>query len=396
MKFTLIDFPDTWTNLLPITFTRPISEIRVGIDTISEKWKSYFNCKPAYITEAYLQHKYLAPVTEDQYFINSAFLPDNILFQAVISLDTDCALIYHNVVLAYRGHEWKSFDVSEYNYKEVYDHDVNSITKRWHIFQLNGAEIRKDFERITKNRQSCDLDDPHTKVYGRHNLFLEEGASIRASIINAENGPVYLGKNATINEGAIIKGPFAMGHDSAVSMGAKFRGDSTLGPFCKVGGEVSNSVFFGYSNKSHDGFVGNAVIGEWCNLGADSNCSNLKNNYKPVKVWNYAINAMEQTDLQFCGLVMADHAKCGINTMFNTATVAGVGANIFGTGFPRTLIPSFSWGGAAGFTTFRLDKMLETAALVMGRRKIELTEIDKEILEEVYQRTASERFWEID
>jgi UDP-N-acetylglucosamine diphosphorylase/glucosamine-1-phosphate N-acetyltransferase len=231
-------------------------------------------------------------------------------------------------------------------------------------------------------------------MYNEQNVFLEEGVYIRAAVLNAETGPIYLGKNSIIQEGALIRGSFALGEGSHVNMGAKIRGDSSIGPYCKVGGEISNSVLFSHSNKAHDGFLGNSVIGEWCNLGADTNTSNLKNNYDVNKLWSHSSSTFENTGLQFCGLIMGDHSKCGINTMFNTATVVDVCSNIFGEGYPDNYIPSFAWGGSNGFTTNQLTKVLETAERVMGRRNVPLTNIDKDILYHIFELTAPHRTWE--
>ena len=268
------------------------------------------------------------------------------------------------------------------------------IQQPWEIFQYNKEQIEADFAIITKGRTSQPITDPHTIVYGKENVFLEEGATVRAAIINAEKGPVYIGKNAQVHEGAIISGAFALCEGAHVNMGAKIKGDSTVGPHSKVGGEVSNSVIFGYTNKGHDGFLGNSVIGEWCNLGADTNTSNLKNNYAPVKLWNYTSERFVQTGLQFCGLMMGDHAKCSINTMFNTGTVIGVGSNIFGAGFPKNFVPSFSWGGASGLITFQPRKFYEVAEAVMQRRGLSFDEAEKEIIDRVFEITAQYRTWD--
>ena len=268
------------------------------------------------------------------------------------------------------------------------------IRQPWHLFKLNGAQIRADFALLTAGRKSEPITDPHTIVYAPENVFLEVGVKTRAAILNAENGPIYLGRNAQVQEGAVIVGPCSIGDDSTVNVGAKLRGDITVGPHCKVGGEISNSILFGYSNKGHDGFLGNSVLGEWCNLGADTNTSNLKNNYAPVKVWSYAKQGFVNTGEQFCGLLMGDHAKAGINTMFNTGTVVGPGANVFGAGYPRTFIPAFAWGGAQGFDTFKLPQMLEVAQRVMERRKITLDETGRALLGEVFELTKGERVWE--
>ena len=278
--------------------------------------------------------------------------------------------------------------------KIQFEEPTTVIERPWHIFQSNGEQIRSDFSLITDGRKSAPLDDPHTTVYNSSNVFLEEGATVRAAIINAADGPVYLGKDSQIHEGSIIKGPFALCEASHVNLGAKMKGDNTIGPHCKVGGEVSNSVFFGYSNKGHDGFLGNSVIGEWCNLGADTNSSNLKNNYSTVKVWDYQTSQLENTGLHFCGLLMGDHSKAGINTMFNTGTVVGVSANVFGADFPPKFIPSFAWGGSKGFSTFKKEKSFEMCEAVMKRRKIDLSLGDKAILSAVMEKSAIYRTWE--
>jgi UDP-N-acetylglucosamine diphosphorylase/glucosamine-1-phosphate N-acetyltransferase len=268
------------------------------------------------------------------------------------------------------------------------------IDQVWKIYQNNGAQIREDFTLITQGRKSASVTDPFTRIYNSDQVFLEEGVEIRAALLNADNGPIYLGKNSLVQEGALIRGPFALCEGSHVNMGAKVRGDTTVGPFSKIGGEVSNSVIFGYSNKAHDGFLGNSVIGEWCNLGADTNTSNLKNNYENIKLWNYAKGGFKDTGLMFCGLMLGDHSRCGINMMFNSGTVVGVSASIFGDGYPRNFIPSFAWGGAAGFTTYQLTKALDTASKAMARRNVTLTEEDREILTTLFNESAQYRVWE--
>ena len=277
--------------------------------------------------------------------------------------------------------------------KAIQVEEVSQITYPWDIFRLNGSEIKHDFALLTNGKKSQPFKDPHTKTYGDQ-IFIEEGARVKAAVLNAENGPIYIGKEAEIQEGALIRGPFALCEYSVVNMGAKIKGDTTVGPHSKVGGEVSNSVIFGYSNKGHEGFLGNSVIGEWCNLGADTSNSNLKNNYAPVKMWDFATGRFKDTGLQFCGLIMGDHSKSGINTMFNTGTTIGVSANIFGDGFPRTIIPSFAWGGSSGFTTYQTRKAFETAELVMKRRNKALTEADKAVLSHIFEITAENRVWD--
>lgn len=393
INLILFDQPQIRQSLLPLTFTRPVAQIRVGILIISEKWEKRLGSTASYITEPYLAHKLPLITREDNLFINGALCPSQGLVEAIKALQPEQVLMDEDTVLAARTKHTEIASFDNLNRIE-FNEDFNFIDEVWKIFKLNASEIKADFKEITKGRKSQPIADKHTIVYGEENVFIEEGAVIRAAVINAEDGPVYIGKNAQVHEGAIIKGAFALCEGSHVHMGAKIKGDSTIGPYSKVGGEVSNSVILGYSNKSHDGFIGNSVIGEWCNLGADTNTSNLKNNYADVKVWNYAKGGFKDTGEMFCGLIMGDHSKCGINTMFNTGTVVGVGANIFGSGFPRNFVPSFSWGGANGFTTFQLRKAYEVAERVMERRGKVLSQEDKNTFEKIFQLTAHYRVWE--
>lgn len=393
MNLVLFDDPGTRTNLLPFTYTRPVSKIRVGILTLQEKWEKRLGATASFLTESYLQKKYPAKAAFDNLFINAAWCPDDKAIEQIKVLMQGEILVKDNVILAWKSAEMSLPDPGK-SAPKVFTGEITLIDQPWKIFQHNAAQIRLDFNLITAGRRSAGVQDKHTIVYGEQNIFVEEGVYIRAAVLNAEDGPIYLGKNSVVQEGALIKGPFALCEGSTVNMGGKMRGDSTIGPHSKVGGEVSNSVIFGYSNKGHDGFIGNTVIGEWCNLGADTNTSNLKNNYENVKLWSYGKGGFADTGLQFCGLMMGDHSKCGINTMFNTGTVVGVSANIFGDGFPRNFVPSFAWGGASGFTTFQIKKAFETAEKVMDRRKVKLDEADREILTKVFELSAANRIWE--
>jgi UDP-N-acetylglucosamine diphosphorylase/glucosamine-1-phosphate N-acetyltransferase len=388
MNLVLFDDPAIRTNLLPFTFTRPVSKIRVGILTIAEKWEKRLNTAASFLTESYLQKKFPVKPSQDNLFINAAWCPDDQALQSVRALKQGETLVHQEMILAWRNVDMSLPDLSKATPKQ-FSGTVTLIDQVWRIFQHNGSQIKADFAMITAGRKSAGIQDKHTIVYNESNIFVEEGVSIRAAVLNAENGPIYLGKNSIVMEGALIKGSFALCEGSNVNMGAKIRGDTTVGPFSKVGGEVSNSVIFGYSNKGHDGFLGNSVLGEWCNLGADTNTSNLKNNYENVKLWNYAKGGFIDTGLQFCGLIMGDHSKCGINTMFNTGTVVGVSSNIFGDGFPRNFIPSFVWGGAAGFTTYQLKKACDTAEKAMERRNVVLDDLEREILANVFELTAA-------
>jgi UDP-N-acetylglucosamine diphosphorylase/glucosamine-1-phosphate N-acetyltransferase len=389
MNLIFFDDPLIRAALLPFTFTRPVADIRVGILTIQEKWERRMKIKASFQTQNYLQRKFPLVSTDDNLLVNGAVCPDEKIVLAVQALQPHHFLVKGSMLIAARQPQ---VDMNSANTIEYVD-DLTVIDRTWRIFRENAAQLKLDFKLITAGRQSAPIQDKHTIVYGAENVFLEEGVYLRAAVLNAETGPIYLGRNSIVQEGALIRGSFALGEGGHVNMGAKLRGDTSIGPYSKVGGEVSNSVIFGNSNKAHDGYLGNSVIGEWCNLGADTNTSNLKNNYDRVRLWNHALNSFEDTGLQFCGLMMGDHSKSGINTMFNTATVVDVCANIFGEGYPRNYVPSFAWGGAGGFTTNLLPKALETAERVMARRNVTLTDIDKEILSHIFGLTAPYRVW---
>ena len=398
MHLLLFDDPAIRPHLLPLTFTRPVAALRCGILTIAEKWQQRLQATSVgYLTEAYLQARF--PAGDGQgpaLVINGAACPDDLLTKQVQALQPGQGLYCDDVLVA--AHLADATQVArliQEGLRRVEAAEpVTVISRPWHLFLHNGAEIRRDFVLLTQGRTSQPVGDVHTIVYGVENIFIEEGVKIRAAILNAEDGPIYLGRNSQIHEGAIIKGPLALGEGAHVNAGAKLRGDNTIGPHCKVGGEVGNSILMGFSNKGHDGYLGNSVIGEWCNLGADTNTSNLKNNYAPVKVWSHAAGRFVDTGQTFCGLLMGDHSKCGINTMFNTGTVVGVGANIFGAGFPRQFIPSFSWGGAAGFETFKLPKVAEVAERVMARRGLPYDAVEQGIMQHIFAETAKDRVWE--
>ena len=392
MIIIMFDEPSIRTSLLPLTYTRPVDACRVSIMTIAEKSPRHLGGTVSSLTEAYLSKKFTLAQSEDNYYINGALCPDEKLITALQKLNTGEGIELNGQLLIARAN---SLETSRDNLKLTTSaNEVTLIDKPWKIFKQNANQIKADFKIITKGRTSASITDLHTIVYGKENIFIEEGASIKAAILNAESGPIYIGKNGQIHEGAIVKGPFALCEGSHVQMGAKIRGDSTIGPFSKAGGEISNSVIFGYSNKGHDGFIGNTVLGEWCNLGADTNTSNLKNNYDQVKLWSYEKQGFVSTGEQFCGLIMGDHSKSGINTMFNTGTVVGVSANVFGAGFPRNFIPSFSWGGVSGLSTFNIKKADEVATRVLERRNLKYDEIEADILHYIYENTSSYRIWD--
>ena len=373
-------------SFLPFTFTRPVAEIRIGILTIKEKWENHLNEQVSFKTESYLSEKFPLRVSSENIVIIGNVLPDSKLVDRVRQLKTSEALFYKEQLIAYHTADLASdFDASGYQRVE-WEEPPFSINHVWDIFSKNGKALQLDFELLTHGRKSQPIS--HTnQVVNPENIFLEEGAQVEFSILNASNGPIYIGKDAEIMEGCIVRGGLALCNNAVLKMGAKIYGPSTFGPYCKVGGEVDNSVLFGYSNKGHEGFLGNSVLGEWCNLGADTNTSNLKNNYAEVRLWDYNLEGFARTGLQFCGLIMGDHSKCGINTMFNTGTVIGVSANVFGSGYPRNFISSFSWGGASGFSTYRTKKAYETAIAMMKRRKVEFDAMEQGILDHVFELT---------
>ncbi|SFJ75801.1 GlmU family protein [Myroides guanonis] len=370
--------------LLPFTFTRPVADLRIGILTIREKWEMLLGYTTSTITEEYLATKYPMIEMEENVMINASFLPNQEVVDKIKTLGENQLILFKEEVVAFYivgGQEEVDFD--EFEWIEL-EEDIIQVQHKWDLFQKNDQALRADFQLLTEDSISEPIPSS-VQVINPENVFIEEGAKLEFVTLNASTGPIYIGKNAEIMEGSVIRGPFALGEEAQVKMGTKIYGATTIGPHCRVGGEVNNAVMFGYSNKGHDGFLGNAVIGEWCNLGADTNNSNLKNNYGNVKLWNYEVQDYEDTGLQFCGLMMGDHSKCGINTMFNTGTVIGVGCSIFGGGFPKTFLPSFTWGGVTEDTVYQLDKALETMEVVMSRRHIELTEEDADIIKYIFE-----------
>lgn len=381
-------------DLLPITFTRPIAEIRIGILKISEKWEHYLDQKVSFLTLPYLSEKFPVQASEDCILVNGCVCPDEILIDAINNLDKGkwlkkgeqkIAVKLNKEDLPSNLEDLLSLELPN----QVYEAEIFSIKHPWEIFSKNDLALKSDFNLLTKGRSSEPIPD-NNQILGDQ-IFLEKGAKVNFSILNSTSGPIYIGKNAEIMEGTMVRGGLALCESSVLKMGAKVYGASTLGPYCKVGGEINNSVLMGYSNKAHDGFLGNSVIGEWCNLGADTNNSNLKNDYGPVKTWSYPKKSFQSTGMQFCGLTLGDHSKCSINTMFNTGTVVGVFANIFGSGFPRNFVPSFTWGGARGMIEYNLDKAYQVAETVMARRDKVFDEKEKAILSYIFEETKTFR-----
>lgn len=389
MNYILYD-SEVRDNLLPLTYTRPVADLRVGILTIREKWEGMLKTTISAKTQDYLSEKYPLVKKEKNVYINASFLPSDNLIDKIKGLKENQAIFFEDTPIAYFQTSNQDLDLASFDIISYKDTDIIQIKQVYDLFSLNEQAIARDFTFLTKGRTSQPIPEDVFTV-NPENIFIEEGATLLNCSLNASDGPIYIGAHTTVMEGSHIRGPFALCEHAMVKMGAKIYGATTIGPHSRVGGEVSNSVLIGYSNKGHDGFLGNSVLGEWCNIGADSNNSNLKNNYASVRLWNYPAGSFLDTKLQFCGLIMGDHSKCGINTMFNTGTVIGVSANIYGGGFPRNFIPSFSWGGASGMTTYKLNKVFEVADMVMKRRNIEFDAIEKKILENVFEITEGYR-----
>ena len=395
---TLLQFvePSQIENLYPLTITRPAADLRCGILTIAEKWMRDLGIEKehtGFLTREHLNHPQsrfnqlnATGIPSAIIQIHGAIIPNLMLVSQAKGLMPGEALLHNNEIIVSCITTESSEISNTINYTDSFD----SIDRPYHIFALNGKEIIQDFARITGGRSSSNLSSSN-RAFGIHPIFIEEGAKVECATLNSNDGPIYIGNNAEIMEGSLVRGPFAMCEGAVLKMGTKVYSSTTLGPYCVAGGEISNVVFWGYSNKGHDGFLGNAVLGEWCNIGADTNASNLKNTYDEVKVWNYSSGRFEKSGQQFCGLIMGDHSKCGINTMFNTGTVVGVGCNLFGAGFPRQFVPDFSWGGAQGFVTHKLDAVHKTAALVLPRRKREYGDFEKQVMEYAFTITAALR-----
>lgn len=374
-----------WENFLPLTFTKPVAEMRCGILTFSERWQKLLNISEvSYITEDYLQDKFKTYEKKEGLLLVPNFLPSENVLKQIKNLQKGEALVFKNEVLAARL-DMSNFSLNQIEKMTDIHEDLLFFEKPTDLFSYNDKAIDFDFKILTEGKTSQKLSETNGFLGNKEDLFIEEGAQIEFATLNTKTGKIYIGKNAEVMEGSLLRGPIALCEGSKFNMGSKVYGATTVGPHSKVGGEVNNIVIFGFSNKGHEGFVGNSVIGEWCNIGADTNSSNLKNNYAEVKLWSYKTKRFENTGLQFCGLIMGDHSKTAINTQLNTGTVIGVGANIFKSGFPPNLIEHFSWGGMKGDEKFKLEKAYEVAEKAMARRKIPLSEDDKAILKNIYE-----------
>ena len=383
MNIILFDKPKNREELKPLTLTRPIGNLRIGILTIDQKWQLFINSNISFITDQYLSKKFKPTFTDLNYYINASVLPSESLSILIKNLKENQVLVKAEETIAICSSKKLEFGFQTEGFEKIeFAEEIVVLNQLPDLFLKNGQQISSDFNKITTGRKSQPIDDKFTAIYHEENIFIEEGVNIKASILNAENGPIYIGKNAIIQEGSLIIGPVAIGENSMVAFGAKIRPNTTLGPVCRVGGEVGNSIFHAFTNKAHDGFLGNSYIGEWCNLGANTNNSNLKNDYKTVKLFNYLYQDYHETNEIFCGTFMGDFSKAGISTMFNTGTVVGVCANVFGGGFQEKHISSFSWGGKQeGYEKYRFQKAIEVINATMDRRHTQLSEEEIEILE---------------
>lgn len=389
MNYILFD-GEVRKALLPFTYTRPVADIRVGILTIREKWEKRLGCTTTSLTEEYLEAKFPMVEMDENIMINASFIPTTNLVEVVKKLNKNQAIFINDEVVAFFATNIQEVESFESYEQIAFTDEIRQLRNTWDIFTYNADALEQDFKFLTDGRKSVEIPES-VYCFNRENIFIEEGARVTFASLNASDGPIYIGKDSLVMEGCAIRGPFALCDNSVLKMGAKMYGGTTVGPHSTVGGEVKNAVIFGNSNKGHEGYLGNSVIGEWCNLGADTNNSNLKNNYLEVRIWSYDTGRFSKTGLQFCGLMMGDHSKCGINTMFNTGTVVGVSANIFGAGFQRNFIPSFAWGGTKGFSSYQLNKVKETANAVMNRKGFVYDEKEERILTHIFEESKKHR-----
>lgn len=378
-------------SLKPFTYIRPVCDIRIGILTIREKWEKYLGETTSTLTEDYLSNKFPIIFADSMTLINGSVCPTPKLVQAVKNLSVNQVLVCNDNIIAMSKTREDFISEGDDIEKIEVEEDFIKLNNVWDIYVYNDRAIREDFELITKGRKSQTLSSTN-KLINPENIFIEEGASVECACLNAKNGPIYIGKNAEIMEGAVVRGPFAMGEHAVLKLNAKIYGGTTIGPYAKVGGELDNVVIFGYSNKAHDGFIGHSVIGEWCNLGADTNASNLKNTYDEVRLYDIEKSTFVPTGQVFCGTIFGDHSKCGINVMFNTGTVVGISSNIYGAGYQRNFIPSFAWGGTnTGLKLYQLDKAIEVNERMMQRRGLVMSEEDKKILQHIFNQTLKNK-----
>ena len=394
INLILFDDPAIRPELLPFTFTRPVAGIRVGILTIAEKWEKRLGSVAFFLTEPYLRAKYPCQTTSDNLYINGAVCPTKELTERVQHLAPGEGLVSPAGLLYALRTERAITDAAQLTdhvqQVSTFAEAVPTMRHLWSLIAANGNQIRADFDLLTAGRQSQPITDPFTQCYAPENVFIEPGATLKATILNAADGPIYIGKNAIISEGSVIIGPFGLGEGAMVHYQSRMRSNTSIGPYCKAGGEIANSIMFANSAKGHEGYLGDSVVGEWCNLGAGTNTSNLKNDYANVKLHNYSTGELVNTGRKFCGLMMGDFTKAGIGTLFNTGTVVGVNVNVYGGGIQPKYIPSFSWGGTIdGFVPYRIEKALQVAREAFSRRNKAFDAVEEAILRAVYEHSQS-------
>lgn len=376
-----------WSRFLPLVYTRPVGDLRMGMMTMAQRYAHLFTTDVVHDTRISLRTIFEEASAQLQLHVNARLFPTDSLLHELKSMKPGDVLKKGETVLA----RYSDNLGNQNEHVLASKAELQWIERITDLFSLNAMAMSFDFELMPKNNAIDSLHSSNAIIGNPELLFVHETAKVYASTLNTLDGPIYIDAGAEVMEGSHIRGGFYLGEHASLKLGTKIYGATTIGPQCKVGGEVSNSIFYGHSNKAHDGFVGNSLIGEWCNLGADTNTSNLKNNYSNVSIWSYDKADFADTGLTFCGLIMGDHSKCGINTMFNTGTVAGVNANIFGGGFPDKHIPSFSWGGPEGWEEYDPEKAFATIHKVMQRRSQNLTDSMRALLVYIYEETASHR-----
>lgn len=379
--------------LYPIVFTRPVSSIRVGMLSIQQKWESLLNVVVSTLVPDYLSAKFPSKFETEDLYINASVLPSKPLIDEILKLNTNQKLVKGDLLLAFYGEKMKWEKVEKLASKlEAVESEsvIVNIKNTWDIISLLKPELQSDFNLVAERFTPAQIPS-YTTAIERNNIWVGANVKLGACILNATEGEIVIDDDAEIMDGAMVKGPVYLGKHSCIKMGAKIYGPVSVGEHCKLGGEVCDSILQAYSNKGHDGFLGHSYLGEWCNLGADTNTSNLKNTYEPVRLWNYSTKKFDRTGMQFLGLIMGDHSKTGINTMLNTGTVIGVACNVYGGGFPRNFIPDFSMGSSHKMEKFPLKKVFEMAGAMMQRRKIEFSHSDEEILTSVFEITKEFR-----
>ncbi len=375
-------------ELYPLTLTRPASHLRCGILTIREKWEKVTQATVSTYSLPLFNAFWSPRFTADNILVNSAVLPDESLIEKIGNLRIGDSLEDGGMWMAARLNQNDSL---KFLVSGGYGTSTSADTAEHHwvkrpedLITFNNSQIRRDFKMITRGRTSRNPDE--SNFIRGDQLFIEEDAKIYNSIINTEDGPVYIGRNVVILEGSIIKGPCALGESTVLKMGAKIYGATSTGPHCKLGGEVKNSLFQAFSSKGHDGYIGDSFIGAWCNFGAGSCTSNMKNTYGQVRLYDMASGVMRDTGRQFLGVIMGDHSKCAINTAFSTGTVVGVFANIFNY-HPKGFVQSYSWGRD---DRYRLEKAIDVARKAMMRKEIELADLEIQILSDVFNNSIDD------